>query len=102
MPTRSFRVARGDAGRPLLALLRARLGLSAEAARGLVRARRVRLAGAPCLDPNRRLLLGQRVEVQVDAPPKTERSPLPRSVLRHVDDEIVVVDKPPGLTTMRH
>jgi 23S rRNA pseudouridine1911/1915/1917 synthase len=78
------------------------------------------LAGKPCTDPHRRLRHGQHVEVrqQPSAKKKNRRAggvnprmtpdqgaDAPRSpepVLRHVDSHVVVVDKPAGLTTMRH
>jgi 23S rRNA pseudouridine1911/1915/1917 synthase len=55
---------------------------------------------------------GQRIEVQSPAPAKPVRRAkpatfkprpnLPRPNLIHIDDSIVIVDKPSGLTTMRH
>jgi 23S rRNA pseudouridine1911/1915/1917 synthase len=105
MPTRNFVVTRAESGRPLAEAIRARLALSWSAARRLVRDRRVRVAGRPCLDPARRLAPGQRVEVQEPSPPPHQPPPAPRPagiVVRHQDDQLVVVEKPPGLTTMRH
>jgi 23S rRNA pseudouridine1911/1915/1917 synthase len=106
MSTRTFVVTRAESGRPLAEALRLRLSLSWSVARRLVRERRVRVAGRPCLDPARRLTSGQRVEVQEPtpahpAPPRTA-GPLAGIVVRHQDAQVVVVDKPPGLTTMRH
>lgn len=99
---RSFVVSRQEAGQPLAQALGARLGLAPAEARRLVRERRVRLAGAPCLDPARRLRPGQRVEVEPPAAPKNvARSPFSPTI-RHADAHVVVVEKPPGLTTMRH
>ncbi|MGH7171006.1 MAG: RluA family pseudouridine synthase, partial [Gemmataceae bacterium] len=77
--------------------------------RRLLSAQQVRVNGNPCIDPNRRLQRGQRVQVRVsDAPPKRDKpSPDrlprgPRPTIRYADKHLVVVDKPAGLTTMRH
>jgi 23S rRNA pseudouridine1911/1915/1917 synthase len=115
MAARTYTVTRADAGRTVTDWLRARLALSPAAAARLVRARRVRVGGTPCLDLTRRLRQGQRVEVQRDKPrtppagkpsPRgPRRGPLPTSAsptVRFLDEHLVVVDKPAGLTTMRH
>jgi 23S rRNA pseudouridine1911/1915/1917 synthase len=110
--TRSFVVAARETGRPLAAVLRGRLRVSWSAARRLVRDRRIRLGGQPCVDPNRIVTAGQRVQV-LEArgprgrtrarPPQTGQDPFGlRPTLRFVDAHVVVVDKPAGLTTMRH
>jgi 23S rRNA pseudouridine1911/1915/1917 synthase len=99
MSTRSFVVTRAESGHPLAEMLRNRLSLSWSAARRLVRDQCVHVAGHPCLDPARRLSHGQRVEVRDAAPVP---SPAPAIVVRFQDAAVVVVDKPPGLTTMRH
>jgi 23S rRNA pseudouridine1911/1915/1917 synthase len=105
MPPRHFTVARSEQGRSLADVLRTRLRLSREEATRLVQQRRVRLHGSPCLDPGRRVHPGQRIEVL--PPPRSGESANrsnkgPRPTLRHVDEHIVVVEKPAGLTTMRH
>jgi 23S rRNA pseudouridine1911/1915/1917 synthase len=117
---RTFVVARPEAGQRLADWLRARLRLAPEAVLGLLRGRSVRLGGSPCTDPSRRLQAGLRVEVRLSA--KRPRSGsahsrgqrkarqgtesastvLSASALRFVDEQIVIVDKPAGLTTMRH
>jgi 23S rRNA pseudouridine1911/1915/1917 synthase len=116
MPPRSFTVARSEQGRSLADVLRARLRMSREEAVRLVQQRRVQLHGSPCLDPARRVHPGQRIEVLAPPPDgatssrrKTQRGETadrsnkgPRPILRHVDEHIVVVEKPAGLTTMRH
>jgi 23S rRNA pseudouridine1911/1915/1917 synthase len=111
MPARSFLVRRADAGRPLADWLRHRLALDQDGVRRLLRQRRVRVAGTPCPDPARRLKPGQRVVVdlaETTRPPAARRkpgrppAPGPAPVVRHADAHVVVVDKPAGLTTMRH
>jgi 23S rRNA pseudouridine1911/1915/1917 synthase len=118
-------VARPQAGWTVAAVLRAHLGLSWSAARRLVEQRRVRFAGAACLDPAQRVAAGQRLEVHA-APlrqkngragqgkqrgpdqkpplPKARRPQTtgPRPVIVFAGPHLVVVDKPAGLTTVRH
>jgi 23S rRNA pseudouridine1911/1915/1917 synthase len=116
----AFVVMPAEAGRTLAAVLRARRPMSWAEARKLIERRQVRLAGEICADPVRRVRPGQRIEVVSPAtrkpgPPRPEKpapklaakrqSPSPAGpapVIVHADDQVVVVDKPPGLTTMRH
>jgi 23S rRNA pseudouridine1911/1915/1917 synthase len=116
MPPRSFTVARSEQGRSLADVLRARLRLPREEAVRLVQQRRVRVLGSPCLDPGRRVHPGQRIEVlppphgggvssrrkarRGEPPDRSNKGPRP--ILRYVDEHLVVVEKPAGLTTMRH
>ncbi len=107
MTTRRFTVRRDQAGQPLLDWLRACLELSPGTARRLLRERQVRVDGAPCPDPARRLRPGQHVEVEVRPQQKAAKGPLlpagvPSPVVRYADAQVVVVEKPAGLTTMRH
>src|SRR5205823_5283657 len=94
------------AGSNIVDWLRNHLRLSRSAVLQLLQTRKVRLAGAPCSNPGWRLRAGQRVEVQVGpsrptaSPPRKPAGPKP--IVRYLDDDIVVVDKPAGLTTMRH
>jgi 23S rRNA pseudouridine1911/1915/1917 synthase len=114
MTTRRFTVRRDQAGQTVLDWLRARLALSPDAARRLLRKRQVRVGGTPWLNPTQRLRAGQRVEVDV-RPPRQHEGPaqkpareprlpadLPPPVVRFADAHVVVVEKPAGLTTMRH
>jgi 23S rRNA pseudouridine1911/1915/1917 synthase len=119
-----FVIRPAEAGRTLAAVLKARLGLSWSQARRLVDLRRVRLAGQVCADPVRRVRAGQQVamvaETSAKKPANRERErsekktkglrsltlpvrqPSPIPTTRYIDDAIVVVEKPPGLTTHRH
>jgi 23S rRNA pseudouridine1911/1915/1917 synthase len=124
---RVYVVNRAEARKTVAEWLHRRLDLPWSAARQLVKEGCVRLDGRPCLDANQRLQRGQRLEV---TPASREHSgsrvrqnagkPHPRSgergdessgrsrsrltgiVIRFADAHIVVVDKPAGLTTMRH
>jgi 23S rRNA pseudouridine1911/1915/1917 synthase len=114
MPLPSFVVGRSESGRTLADGLRGKLSFDRDGALHALRQRQVRVNGVIVTDPSRRLRHGQRVEVYPSAQPakkqkqptqakKEKQSPrLPKSVIRHVDDEVVVVEKPSGLTTMRH
>jgi 23S rRNA pseudouridine1911/1915/1917 synthase len=112
MPARSFIVGRHQAGRPVVELLEAALHRPRAEVLHVLRSGGVRLGGAVCTDPQRRVRSGQRVQVQANQrpvkPSKPKSAPAPpgplarRIVLRHVDDDIIVVEKPAGLTTVRH
>jgi 23S rRNA pseudouridine1911/1915/1917 synthase len=119
MGLHEFRVTRSESGRTVADLLRRHLSLSWSQARRLVQERRVHLAGTLCLDPARRVKPGQRLEVQPPGGkggrqrPERLRRPrrppnvrlpegIPEPVLRYADDQVIVVEKPFGLTTMRH
>ncbi len=98
---RSFRISAEEHNQPLVDILRRRLHLTYPLARRLVAERRVTLNGALVHDPAQRGKRAQRIEVHEGAP----ASPAPAALsptLRHVDAHVVVVDKPAGLTTMRH
>jgi 23S rRNA pseudouridine1911/1915/1917 synthase len=103
----AFVVSAAEAGRSVLELLRARMNISWAQARRLLADRRVRLAGKPCSDPGRRLQRGHRVEVQAGKRPAKVAAGKravggAQPIICHADAHIVVVDKPAGITTMRH
>jgi 23S rRNA pseudouridine1911/1915/1917 synthase len=105
MPT--FHVSRAESGQTLAESLREHLAVTWAAAKKLVRDRRVRVAGNYCLDPSRRVAAGQRIEVRqgTDSGKKPATTPRAKPMdirVRHVDEQVVVVEKPSGLTTMRH
>jgi 23S rRNA pseudouridine1911/1915/1917 synthase len=111
MSLRFFIVGRAEAGRPVGDCLCARLSLPRSVVRRLLAAQSVRINGKVCHDPHWRLQRGQRVQVRMpQAPRKEKTSPAPRPrppqgpqpILRYVDEHVVVVEKPAGLTTMRH
>jgi len=110
MAARTYIVSRAEAGRTVADWLRMRLGLAPADVRHWLRERRVVVGGFPCPDPFRRLQRGQRLEIHSLAPlrePSPSKKDDPRAStgqprLVFADDHIVVVDKPPGMTTMRH
>jgi 23S rRNA pseudouridine1911/1915/1917 synthase len=90
-----------QAGLTLAAYLRQRLaGLSWREVRRLVETRRVRVDGELCLDAARRLRQGVAVEL-LGRPQPSPRQP-EMVVIRHLDEHLVVVEKPSGLNTVRH
>lgn len=100
-------VQRDEAGQPLANWLSRRLGQSRSFALNLLRQSRVRVGGVPCPQPTRRVQPGQRIEIELpaEASPGGGRKPsaqTPTPALYFFDDHIVVVDKPAGLTTVRH
>ena len=68
--------------------------------RKLLRARKVSVGGTLCMDESRKLKPGESVEVHVESlrqPPKAAAV-----TVYYVDRDIVVVDKPPRMVTLRH
>jgi 23S rRNA pseudouridine1911/1915/1917 synthase len=101
MPAQVFTVTGDQAGSTLAGLLRLRLpGRSWGVVRRLVEVRRVRVGGELCLDPARRLAEGESVELLSAPAPRPQQREAP--VLRHLDDQVVVVEKPAGVSTVRH
>jgi 23S rRNA pseudouridine1911/1915/1917 synthase len=96
-----FTLPSEQAGLTLAALLRQRLpGQSWNQVRRLIDTRRARVNGELCLDPARRLKEGETVELltRPAARPRQEEA----IVVRHIDDHVVVVEKPSGISTVRH
>ena len=117
MPTHTFIIGRRQAGQPLVDFLRGQLRLPRSDLVDVVRLGGVRLAGNACIDPNRRVRSGQRIHVTIkprrSEPPKgpgesqacnlaPHAARLAGIVIRYADEAIAVVEKPAGLTTVRH
>jgi 23S rRNA pseudouridine1911/1915/1917 synthase len=95
-------VGPAQAGATLAAVLRAQMtGQSWKQIRQVVAGRRVTVNGELCLDPARRLKEGDRIEVTARPAslPEAFTEPL---VIRHLDGHVVIVEKPPGIVTVRH
>lgn len=96
-----FHVSDSEAGQSLLASLRRwRPQAPATEAAQLLRNRQVQIDGNLCEDPQRRLKTGEVVKLlpHAIAAPPTEAD----IHVHFVDEQLVVVEKPSGMTTMRH
>jgi len=114
MTPQTFVVGRRDVDQTVSAFLRARLNLPWSKTKRLIETGQVRVAGQKVTDPAHRLKLGKRVDVVGQGQPPKGQTPSharlkeipaydgPMPVLVYSDDSIAVVDKPAGLTTMRH
>ncbi len=88
-------------GQTLAAILRKVLpGYSWKAVRQFVASRRVKIGSDLCLDPARRLREGESLEILSKPAPK--RPHLQSITFRFVDEHLVVVEKPAGLSSVRH
>jgi 23S rRNA pseudouridine1911/1915/1917 synthase len=90
-----------QSGVTLASLLRQRLpGQSWNQVRRLIETRHARVNGELCLDPARRLKEGETVELlaRAAAPPRHAEE----IAIRYLDDHLVVVEKPSGVSTVRH
>lgn len=98
-----FTVAPQEAGFTLAKVLRSRLGgPSWNDVRKLIAARRVKVGDAICSDEARRLQENE-VVVLLEHPKPLPRNAHPeRLVVRHLDEHVVVVEKPSGVNTVRH
>jgi 23S rRNA pseudouridine1911/1915/1917 synthase len=97
----SLSIPAEQAGLTLAAWLRLRLpGQSWNQVRRLVESRRVRIDGDLCLDPARRLREGVCVELLARPAPRPHQAE--SIVVRHLDEHVLVVEKPSGMSTVRH
>jgi 23S rRNA pseudouridine1911/1915/1917 synthase len=99
--SQTYHVPASDAGATVAACLRRCLAPLSWAAVGkLAQARKVMIDGNICTDPARRLKGGEVIKILATAAPAP---PKPEDVeIVYLDDALVVVDKPSGLTTTRH
>jgi 23S rRNA pseudouridine1911/1915/1917 synthase len=81
------------------ALRRAEPGLPWSKARVLCERGKVRVNGELALDPARRLVEGDRVELDRGAPDARVRS-LTDDAVKHFDRQVIVIEKPAGLMTV--
>jgi 23S rRNA pseudouridine1911/1915/1917 synthase len=114
MHTREFTVRRGEAGLTVADFLRSRLSIGAQQARKWVLSGNVLLGRKPCRNPLWQLRSGQHVQIQHHnfQKKKSENIVVPRRkpdkrqrqglAILYQDAHLVVVEKPAGLTTMRH
>jgi 23S rRNA pseudouridine1911/1915/1917 synthase len=102
MAALSFAVSPDEAGRTLAALLRPRLPNQSWAQiKRVIATGHVFIGGDVCLDPARRLQADEAVEVRERAAPR-QPQPTESVLIRHLDRDLVVVEKPSGIATVRH
>jgi 23S rRNA pseudouridine1911/1915/1917 synthase len=98
-----FAVLPAEAGHTLAKVLRSRLGgPSWTEVRKLIAARRVKVGDAICSDDARRLKENEVVVLLEHPKPLPKVAHPERLVLRHLDEHVVVVEKPAGVNTVRH
>jgi 23S rRNA pseudouridine1911/1915/1917 synthase len=101
MNSQIFSVGDDQAGCTLAAALRVWLpGQSWKSVRQLVSSRHVLIRDEVCLDPARRLPTGEVVEVRSRSAPRLPSDDTIK--VRYADKEVVVVEKPTGVCTVRH
>jgi 23S rRNA pseudouridine1911/1915/1917 synthase len=102
LPANGLSISADQAGMTLAAFVRKqRPAESWSQVRRVIVSRHVRLNGEPCLDPARRLKEGDVVEL-LTKPIRLPSAITTELVIRHLDEHIVVVEKPAGISTTRH
>lgn len=100
----AFPVVAAEVGHTLAKVLRSRLhadGPSWAQVKAVIEAGRVTIGGSPCGDPARRLKEGELVEL-LRPTPRPRGASADTLVVRHLDDHLVVVEKPAGVSSVRH
>ncbi len=94
-----FKIESEQPGKILAELRRHMPGKSWKHVRRLLRARRVTINRVVCIDEGRTLTQGEKVQVSTRplAPPPSDEGVL----VRYVDRELVIVEKPSGMVTLR-
>jgi 23S rRNA pseudouridine1911/1915/1917 synthase len=100
-----FDVIAAEAGHTLAKVLRSRLHASQPSwsdVKAMIERRRVTVNQAVCADPARRLNEGDRVELSNRPALAPVNATTEKLILRHLDDHLVVVEKPSGINSVRH
>lgn len=100
-----FAVIAPEAEHTLAKVLRSRLHEhqpSWNDVRALIENRRVKIGESVCTDPARRVHEGEIIELLGHAATKPRNSTADTLVIRHLDDHLVVVEKPSGISSVRH
>src|SRR6478735_2975115 len=91
----------GSGEKPLERWLRELLpGKSWNEVRRLARTGKIFVNGVPLLDPVQLVAAGAEVELRQNAPRATRTPSLPKSAILYLDAHVVVVEKPPGISTV--
>lgn len=99
-PLQKFEVIPETAGAVLSALRRSIAGLTWSVARGHLQGRRISVNGILCVDEGRRVAAGDVIELRSQPLPPPPGDNDVRILL--LDSHLVVVDKPPGMLSLRH
>lgn len=100
-----FTALPAEGGHTLAKVLRSRLHEhqpSWSDVRALITGRRVKVGDSLATDPARRLKEGEVVELLSKPVHRPRTATAEGLVVRHLDDHVVVVEKPPGINTVRH
>ncbi len=100
-----FAVIAPEAEHTLAKVLRSRLHEclpSWNDVRSLIEQRRVTINGSACTDPARRLHEGEIVELLAKPAAAPRNATVDSLVIRHLDDHVVVIEKPAGISSVRH
>ena len=100
MTPQQFIVTTETAGAVLGALRKLAVDLTWSAARKHLAGRRITVNGILCVDEGRRVVVGDAIEVRTQPLP-----PPPRDddvQILHLDSQVVVVNKPAGMLSLRH
>ena len=100
-----FVVNAAEAGHTLAKILRSRLHdyqPTWKQVRALIKSRRVQVGDAIAADEARRLKEGEHVTLLSRAKPLPRTARPDGLVIRHLDDHLVVVEKPAGVNSVRH
>jgi 23S rRNA pseudouridine1911/1915/1917 synthase len=97
-----FVVPEDLAGKPLDGAVRALAGVAWSAARSMIETGKVKVAGATATSERRRVLAGEVIEIDPNAPkPRTARlKSLGEDLIAYADAAVVVVRKPAGISTV--
>jgi 23S rRNA pseudouridine1911/1915/1917 synthase len=101
----SIVIDRRLASRTLLEIVQASFHLSRKEALRALRDRQVRICGGVCADAERRVKIGQHIQLYgpTHEPANPQLPEIARRIsVRYADEHLVVVEKPAGLTTVRH
>jgi 23S rRNA pseudouridine1911/1915/1917 synthase len=88
--------------KPLDGVVRALFGATWGKARAWISSGKISLDGAPCTETERRVRKGTSIELRMAAPRRARGSEaeLAESALVYVDPHVVIVNKPPGISTV--
>lgn len=91
----------GSGEKPLDRWLRELLpGKSWNELRRLSRTGKIFIDGVPLLDPSQLVAAGVEIELRQNAPRATRTPALPKRAILHLDAQVVVVEKPAGISTV--